>query len=484
MVNFMYEKESIYLLVKPVMRTRSRLLNDVPPRQQGSCVMYLMSRDQRVHDNWALHEAQQIAKRSGVPLVVMFHIFDTFHVRLKQQFDFMIAGLHDVEKTLEKLHIPFLLTRGNFIESVKRVDVCLEPLAWVIDFSPLRKARQRRTQAAKCVLAQMIEVDAHNIIPCWLASDHEEFAASTFRIKVKKNLCEWLKLPSAPHMQPPVTSPVRDALLSLTTSWKDVKKYIRAPIAHSYQLSFSPGESAAQETLQAFLRNRYFKYHKNRNDPNLDGQSDLSPYLHFGHIWSGRVAYEINIVSHNKIEHISECTQKMTLDPFIEELVVRRELAENYCFYQRNYDNLLGARPWARATLDKHRKDPRTHCYSFDQLENSQTHDSLWNAAQKQMVTTGKMHGYMRMYWAKKILEWTPQPETALKFAITLNDTYELDGADPNGYTGIMWSICGVHDRPWFDRPIFGLIRPMTASGMKKRFDTSAYIRRWQGNPS
>ena len=194
--------------------------------------------------------------------------------------------------------------------------------------------------------------------------------------------------------------------------------------------------------------------------------SDLGPYFHFGHISPQRVAYEIKRSS----------LQKDDKDVFLEEMIIRRELSDNFCEYEPQYDFFEGFHNWAQKTLNDHRNDEREYLYPIGQLDAAETHDDLWNAAQNQMKLTGKMHGYMRMYWAKKILEWAPSPEVALQIAIDLNDKYELDGRDPNGYTGIAWSIGGVHDRAWFDRPIFGKIRYMNYNGCKSKFDIMKYI--------
>ena len=165
---------------------------------------------------------------------------------------------------------------------------------------------------------------------------------------------------------------------------------------------------------------------------------------------------------------------------FLEELIVRRELSDNFCFYNKNYDTVEGFPEWARKALDKERTTKREYLYTKEEFEQAKTHDELWNAAQMEMLVTSKMHGYMRMYWAKKILEWTESPEEALEVAIYLNDKYSLDGRDPNGYAGIAWSIGGVHDRSWFSRPVYGTVRYMARSGCDKRFDTKAYIAKWQ----
>jgi deoxyribodipyrimidine photo-lyase len=210
------------------------------------------------------------------------------------------------------------------------------------------------------------------------------------------------------------------------------------------------------------------EYDEKRNDPTENSVSNLSPYLHFGQISAQRVALEVK-----KSQAKSE-----KKDSFLEELVVRRELSDNYCFYNEKYDQFEGFHPWAQKTLNEHRGDKREYLYSSEEFEEAKTHDDLWNAAQMEMVLRGKMHGYMRMYWAKKILEWTESPESALEIAIYLNDKYELDGRDSNGYTGIAWSVGGVHDRAWNERPVFGKIRYMSYNGCKRKFDIQSYIQK------
>mgnify|MGYP003316575619 FL=1 len=209
-----------------------------------------------------------------------------------------------------------------------------------------------------------------------------------------------------------------------------------------------PGEKKGIKVLKNFMNNRFDFSGELRNNPNEDNLSNLSPYIHFGQISAQNIAMKIN--------EMEESDGKKT---FLEQLIVRRELAENFCYYNNDFDSFNGFHAWAKKTLNEHRADEREFLYSPAEFENAETHDDLWNAAQYQMVEKGKMHGFMRMYWAKKILEWTPDPEVALQTAIDLNDKYELDGRDPNGYTGIAWSIGGIHDRPWFERPVFGKVR-------------------------
>ncbi|KAK8307310.1 hypothetical protein V6Z12_D03G186100 [Gossypium hirsutum] len=233
-----------------------------------------------------------------------------------------------------------------------------------------------------------------------------------------------------------------------------------------------PGETAAMEVLMGnkdgFLTKRLKSYSMDRNNPlKPRALSCLSPYLHFGQISAQRCALEArSFRKHNA----------QAVDTFLEELIVRRELADNFCYYQPNYDAMQGAWEWARKTLMDHASDKREHTYTMEQLEKAQTADPLWNASQLEMVHYGKMHGFMRMYWAKKILEWTKGPKEALEICIYLNDKYEIDGRDPNGYVGCMWSICGVHDQGWRERPVFGKIRYMNYAGCKRKFNVDGYI--------
>ena len=229
-------------------------------------------------------------------------------------------------------------------------------------------------------------------------------------------------------------------------------------------LGISGGEYHAQEAFSLFVKNTLSTYHL-RNDPNAKAVSGLSPWLHVGNISSQRIAYEVKDI---------QSEQSLS---FLEELIVRKELADNYCLYADSYTDSKGFPNWAKTTHSIHSHDKREYLYTLEQFKNAETHDDLWNAAQCELVYTGRMHGYMRMYWAKKILEWTHSPEEAQSIAIYLNDAYQLDGRDPNGYTGIAWSIGGVHDRAWFERPIFGKIRYMNANGCKSKFDTKLYIK-------
>lgn len=423
----------------------------------GGPVLYWMNRDQRVRDNWALIKAMELAESRQSPMAVVFCMMPDFPNAQNQHFRFMTEGLCDVDRELEDLKIPFFMLSGNTVEEIVKFARQVGAGAVVTDFSPLKFMRRMKADLAEVLDIPLIEVDAHNIVPCRLASHKEEFAARTIRPKINNLLPQFL-----------VEYP---DLKKQKFEWKGHTAHIdweRIINSFGEANKFYPaGIKAADETLRNFLTGLLNGYNVKRNDPTLDHQSHLSPYLHFGNISAQRCALDAQEAFWSDED----------IDAFLEELIIRRELSDNYCFYNENYDSVEGAHDWAKKTIDAHRHDSREYIYGYDEFEQAATHDPLWNAAQKEMVKTGKMHGYMRMYWAKKILEWTPDVETAFSTALSLNDKYSLDGRDPNGYVGVAWSVCGVHDRAWFERPVFGKIRYMNYNGCKSKFKVDTYIK-------
>ena len=430
---------------------------------ENSSVVYWMSRDQRVADNWALLYAYEQATNLDQKLITVFTLSPSFIGANMRHYDFMLKGLDIVNSHLAQKGIEFVILKGdphtelaNFINS-NNVGLL------VSDFDPLRVKREWKVNLNALIHIPHHEVDAHNIIPCWLASDKQEFAAYTIRPKIKRLLPEFLTdFPIISNTPIPYSSIGIEGILK----WLNPNKNVR-PIN-----SIKAGEAEATNVLLEFINNRLDGYSYRRNDPNLDGQSNLSPYLHFGQISAQRVVVEVMKSGATEIDKTA----------FLEELIVRRELSDNYCFYNHSYDSTEGFHPWSKETHRAHRSDKREFIYTLDELENSKTHDKLWNAAQFEMVKTAKMHGFMRMYWAKKIFEWTSSAEDAMRFAIYLNDKYSIDGRDPNGYTGIAWSIGGIHDRAWSEREVFGKIRYMNYNGCKRKFDVNKYIKDIENN--
>lgn len=459
--------------------SRALRLNKKP--EVGQSVLYVMSRDQRIDDNHALLYAQERATELKHGLMVAFFVdFNRGH-RSKEHYDFMLSGLRQLEERFSQCNIPFIIKPLSNSDAI--VDFCRQNMVShvVFDFSPLAQPRKKQKIIAATVDCAVSVVDTHNIIPCWLSSDKEEFAAHTFRPKIHKLLEKWLVEPNKVIKQ--------DVKIeSAKNDWSLISSQMDKVVKSGIEVGFASGEMAAREALKEFLSRRIDKYASFRNDPNCEAQSGLSPYLHFGQISSLRVALEVikiskcqpQILNSTKMPNLDGKTSvQASVDALLEEMIVRKELADNFCFYTKDYKSINSARSWAIETLNTHAGDKREYLYSYEEFELAKTHDPAWNAAQNQLIKSGKIHGYMRMYWAKKILEWSTDPQSAVDTAVYLNDKYSLDGGDPNGYVGILWSIAGVHDRPWFERPIFGKIRYMNYSGLNRKFDVEKYQSYW-----
>ncbi len=422
-------------------------------------VVYWMSRDQRAADNWALLWAQQEAMSRDMGLRVIFchdplHDYSTARHAL-----FALKGLAELQLTLLSYNIDFILLEGDPAETIPRHLKRCDGHTLATDFSPLRRKRQQLERICKRICLPIYEIDSHNIIPAWCVSDKKEYGAYTIRPKINRLVPDYLT--DFPELQfhPTGTSAITDCL--------DVARLAAQAVnGQVTELSWlNPGETAARAAMAQGLKS-LADYALNRNDPTKDGQSNMSPYLHFGQLSPQRLAWEV---------HNSDLSAEVR-ESYLEELIVRRELADNFCFYEASYDRFEGFPDWARKSLDEHRLDRREHRYSLEQFEQAETHEPLWNACQLDLMKRGKLHGYLRMYWAKKILEWSRAPEEALEYAIKLNDTYSLDGSDPNGYCGISWAIGGVHDRAWKERPVYGKIRYMNEAGCRRKFDVDYYL--------
>ena len=452
-----------------------------------------MSRDQRVNDNHALIAAQKHALAKNLPLAVVFCLQESVGYRAQEHFTFMLKGLEEVEAKLNALHIPFIVLIGDAYSRISGLVHHTSPDALYFDFSPLNGPKSLLQKIAQSVPCSVYVVDTHNVIPVWITSEKIEVGAYTIRPKIHRQLSSYLVAPEQPVPHPHSWPGIVQPLQALETMISDVVSPIPK---NGTNVGFRSGETAAEAALQAFISHRLQRYAVDRNQPDAGAQSELSPYLHFGQLSALRVALELQIravalgsdlgfLSSAKMPKPEEAksTELYGINALIEEIIVRKELSDNFCYYTPAYRTLAAAPAWARASLDKHRADSREFLYSYEQLRDGLTHDPAWNAAQKQMRSTGKMHGYMRMYWAKKVLEWTESPEQAIEHLVQLNDHYSIDGGDPNGYAGILWSVAGVHDRPWAERPVFGVVRYMNYAGLKRKFAIEAYEKQWQTYP-
>ncbi len=451
--------------------TRTVALNAVG-NTQGDAVIYVMSRDQRVRDNFALLAAQKYALDRKLPLMTLFNVYSSVPNRSAAQYAFMFSGLEEVEQDLAAKQIAFLVKVGDAKNNILQVARTHHAAAVFFDFSPLRGLTALHEKVARSVGIPCFVTDTHNIIPVWVASDHQEWAAHTFRRKVHKLLPQFLAEPA------PVTRHPYTLQQQLTNDWTQIRAAATAPALEDYRPIVKTGEKEAGKNLRHFLKTKLGRYAQQRNDPNSDSLSNVSAHIHFGQLSSLRVALDAQkMLAQHKDQGVREGVQS-----YMEEVTVRKELSDNFCYYNRTYDSFEGIPEWGQKTLTKHRTDHREHLYTLEQLEAAQTADAAWNAAQIQMLRTGKMHGYMRMYWAKKILEWTEDPESAIAYTIYLNDKYFLDGYDPMGYTNILWSIGGLHDRPWRQREVYGTVRYMAMSGLRRKFDLDTYTAAWQND--
>jgi deoxyribodipyrimidine photo-lyase len=406
-------------------------------------VLYWMQSSQRVEYNFALAYAISKANKLNKPLIVFFGVTPTFPEANLRHYHFMLEGLQETSIALQEIGVRLVLL--NESPEKGAVELSKDSCLMIVDKGYLRTLRQWYRYAAKNIDCPFIQVEDNVVVPVDEASGKEEYSARTIRPKILDKRYRFLsKLAKA--------KPAKDSLnLEIAQDLNDI-----AGITAALNIDDSVGKTnyfkggflEANKLLTGFIENKLPDYPKLRNDPTLDYQSSLSPYLHFGQTSPVHVALRI-------LDSTASIEAK---EAYLEEVIVRRELAVNYVQHNEDYDNFNGLPEWAKRTLWSHRNDPREYLYSLKELENAETHDPYWNAAQNEMCITGKMHGYMRMYWGKKIVEWTETPEIAFNTVLHLNNKYELDGRDPNGFAGIAWCF-GKHDRPWKERPVFGNVR-------------------------
>jgi deoxyribodipyrimidine photo-lyase len=440
-----------------IQKERVRTLNRRSVRD-GKYVLYWMQASQRTEYNHALEYAILEANELNKPLAVYFGVTDSYPEANERHYYFMFEGLRGVQESLEDKSIKMVIRHKSSELGV--VELSRKASLVVTDRGYLKIQKKWRRYAAENIYCPLVQVESDVIVPVEEASPKEEYSAATFRPKMKRKVDYLVPLEE--------NYPKVDSLKLDFDSFeiKDVKKSLSSlNIDRSVKRvkDFHGGTDEAKKHLKLFLKDKLDQYHELRNDPTQDCLSNMSPYLHFGQISPLYVALKV-------LE-----TDSPSKDAYLEELIVRRELSMNFVYYNKDYDSFDGLPEWAKKTLKKHEKDPREYIYTLPELENAETHDPYWNAAQEEMRVNGKMHGYMRMYWGKKILEWSETPEDAFKKALCLNNKYELDGRDPNGFTGVAWCF-GKHDRPWKERKIFGKVRYMNANGLKRKFDADKYV--------
>jgi len=443
-----------------IQKERIKLLNDKKLRS-GKYVLYWMQAAQRAEHNHSLEYAIRTANKLKQPVLVFFGITENWPEANLRHYQFMLEGLQEVRKALEAKGIRMVIRRESPDSGATKI--AKDAAMVVVDAGQLRIQKKWRASAAARISCPLYEVETNLIVPVEEASKKENFSAGTFRPRITKKLDYYLV--PLKHSKPKLDSldmkfhtfDIDD--IDKALSKLDIDKSV-AKVA-----GFHGGTKQAKHRLNSFLKNKLDRFADLRNDPTVNYVSNMSPYLHFGQISPLYIALKV------------AKTSSVGKDTYLEELIVRRELSHNFIFYNNSYDKFASLEPWAKRTLNFHSRDKREYIYKFEQFEEAQTHDPYWNAAQKEMVLTGKMHGYMRMYWGKKILEWSRNPQAGFKIALQLNNKYELDGRGPNAFAGVAWCF-GKHDRAWGERSVFGKIRYMNAAGLKRKFDADAYVRK------
>jgi len=448
---------------------RIRKLNDKPVRPGAQYVLYWSQMNRRVDSNHALLEAARIANEHGLPVLFYEGLTCTYPYASDRIHTFMLEGVSETARRLKARGIGYVCyLRRRKPDADDILYRLSEPAAAVVtDDYPTFIARHHNARVPGKIDVAYLAVDSSCIVPMNTFT-RREYAAYTIRPKIHRALLDHLHAAEPLRVKRKWTGETPSFHVAVTAT--GIPELVAScEIDHSVKPAngMPGGRIEAERRLHVFLKDRLRRYARERNEPSRHATSELSPYLHFGLISSLEVALAAR-------EYAAE--HKLIADEFLEELIVRRELAFNFTHHAYNHETLDVLPSWARETLRAHANDPRDPCYSRDQLERAESYDALWNATQKELLLRGRIHGYYRMYWGKKIIEWSATHEDALATMIYLHDRYTLDGRDPNTYTNILWCF-GLHDRPWFDRPIFGQVRYMSLEGMKRKTDMQAYIR-------
>jgi len=441
---------------------RIRRLNQTETRTAGRYVLYWMQQAQRTRHNPALEFAIRRANALELPLVVGFGLMDDYPEASERPYFFMLQGLREVQENLRQRGIALVVLHAHPTKAA--LDLGKDAAEIVCDRGYLRHQKQWRREVADNAPCAVWEVEGEVTVPLEQVSSKREHAARTIRPKINRQRDPFLvdlrpntlekvslkmKLPAGLDLDDPAK--LCDQL-NLDRSVPPVPQF------------FTGGEDQARRIFLRFLEKSGANYAQNRMHPHTDDVSYMSMYLHFGQVSPVWLLLEAR-------KHLTGENQ----NSFVEELLVRRELAMNFVEHTPDYDQFSCLPDYAQKTLKEHARDPRPHTYSREQLEAGKTHDHYWNAAMLEMRETGYMHNYMRMYWGKKILEWSADPEKAFATALALNNKYFLDGRDANSFTGVAW-VFGNHDHGWTERPIYGKIRCMMASGLERKTNPKAYV--------
>jgi len=450
------------MLPKFIQETRIQNLSDLEI-SKGRYVLYWMQQSQRAEYNHALEYAVHTANRMGQPLLVLFGLTDDYPEANLRHYTFMLEGLIETRSKLASRGIKMIVRTGN--PDAMALAVGKEASIIVCDRGYLRHQKKWRHRVARSADCRVVQVESDILVPVEVVSEKAEYAARTIRPKIHRHLAEYL-------IRFRHTRPSKSALgleikgIELDSAASALRTLHLDRSVPPVSIFFKGGTSTAKNRFRNFIKSRLPTYEKNSNQPQTDDISHMSLYLHFGQISPLYLALRVKSASDHS---------PSSREAYIEQLIVRRELAINFVNYFPGYDTYGCVPDWAQKTLAAHRADPRPFLYNRAQLEMADTHDPYWNAAMREMKFTGFMHNYMRMYWAKKILEWSETPEDAYITTLAINNKYFVDGRDPNSYAGVAWTY-GVHDRAWPERPIFGKTRYMAATGLERKCPISSYV--------
>jgi deoxyribodipyrimidine photo-lyase len=445
-----------------ILPERVKQLND-RPLKSGEYVLYWMQQSQRAQYNHALEYAIDEASRLNLPLLAVFGLMDDYPEANLRHYAFMLEGLRETQSSLAARGIRLVVQRGSPPEIALRNGS--KAALIVCDRGYMRHQKAWRARVAEGALCSVVQIESDVVVPVETVSNKAEYAARTLRPKINRHVARFLV-----HLQP---ARLKRKSLELRVEGVDLSNLEKLLRELKLDRSVAPvpaffrgGTSVAKARFDRFIASSLKRYKDNRNQPGTDHVSHMSPYLHFGQISSLYLALKAQQALHGDDENAQT---------FLDELIVRRELSINFVEYTSNYDEYDCVPEWAKTTLEAHRRDRRKHTYTRSELEGGETHDDYWNAAMAECKHSGYMHNHMRMYWGKKILEWSATPEAAYTTTLAIMNKYYLDGRDPNSYANIAW-LFGTHDRPWFERPVFGTVRYMAASGLERKARPAAYL--------
>ena len=452
------------------MRINERViqLNDKLINPNARYVLYWMQMYKRVDNNHSLIYAVRKANELKLPLVVYEGLKYYYPWASDRLHTFILEGVEEKREAFEKLGIRYLFYLQKNADSPKDTVARLAKDAALIvtDDFPCFIIPEHNRRISERADIPVYAVDSNGIIPM-SKFDKEEYAAYTIRPKINRLLDRYLKPLANEKVDISSLGLAVDCPETLVTAENISQLVFECDIDHTVGASdhYRGGTAAGRERLKKFIAEILPFYDKARSKPDKDGSSRLSAYLHFGYLSPLEIALAVRDAD----------APQESIDAYLEELIVRRELSYNLTLFNDKYDSLAALPAWVQKTMREHADDERQFTYSLEQLEAGETHDELWNAAQREMVATGEMHNYVRMLWGKNVIAWSPSYEIAFETLVHLNNKYCLDGRNPNSYAGILWCF-GKHDRPWMERPVFGTIRYMTSGSTGKKFDSKKYI--------